>query len=34
VFDVPSSPAIVWAMALVGLLVHVTGREAPKQIQA
>ena len=29
VFDVPSSPAIVWAMALVGLAVHVTGREAP-----
>ena len=29
VFDVPSSPAIVWAMALVGLIVHVTGREAP-----
>lgn len=29
VFDVPSSPAIVWAMAAVGLLVHVTGRETP-----
>jgi zinc/manganese transport system permease protein len=30
VFDVPSSPAIVWAMAAIGFLVHVTGREAPK----
>ena len=30
VFDLPSSPVIVWAMALIGLLVHLAGREAPK----
>ena len=30
VFDLPSSPVIVWAMALIGLLVHFRGREAPK----
>ena len=29
VFDVPSSPAIVWVMAAAGVLVHITGREAP-----
>jgi len=29
VFDLPSSPVIVWAMALIGLLVHLRGREAP-----
>lgn len=29
VFDLPSSPVIVWAMALIGLLVHFGGREAP-----
>jgi zinc/manganese transport system permease protein len=27
VFDLPSSPIIVWAMALLGLLVHFGGRE-------
>jgi zinc/manganese transport system permease protein len=27
VFDLPSSPVIVWTMALVGLIVHLTGRE-------
>ena len=30
VFDLPSSPVIVWAMALIGLLVHLGGREAPQ----
>jgi zinc/manganese transport system permease protein len=30
VFDLPSSPVIVWAMALIGLLVHFRGREVPK----
>src|SRR5579862_3526038 len=30
VFDLPSSPLIVWVMALIGLLVHVRGREMPK----
>jgi ABC-type Mn2+/Zn2+ transport system permease subunit len=30
VFDLPSSPVIVWAMALIGLLVHFRGRETPK----
>src|SRR5262245_35470945 len=29
IFDLPSSPVIVWAMALIGLLVHLRGREAP-----
>ena len=29
-FDLPSSPLIVWVMALIGLLVHVRGREMPK----
>ena len=29
VLDLPSSPVIVWAMALIGLLVHFGGREAP-----
>jgi len=28
VFDLPSSPVIVWAMALVGLLVHFGGRQS------
>lgn len=28
-FDLPSSPVIVWAMALIGLLVHFRGREMP-----
>jgi hypothetical protein len=28
VFDLPSSPVIVWAMALVGLAVHFGGRSA------
>jgi zinc/manganese transport system permease protein len=28
--DLPSSPVIVWAMALIGLLVHFGGREAPQ----
>jgi zinc/manganese transport system permease protein len=27
VFDLPSSPVIVWAMALIGLLIHFGGRE-------
>jgi zinc/manganese transport system permease protein len=27
VFDLPSSPVIVWTMALVGLIVHLTGRD-------
>ena len=30
VFDLPSSAVIVWAMAIIGLLVHFGGREAPK----
>ena len=30
VFDLPSSPVIVWAMAMIGLLIHLGGREAPK----
>ena len=30
VFDLPSSPVIVWAMALVGLAVHFGGRHSPK----
>ena len=30
VFDLPSSPVIVWAMALVGLLVHFGGRQSPQ----
>src|ERR1700686_880985 len=29
-FDLPSSPVIVWAMALIGLLVHFGGREVPR----
>jgi zinc/manganese transport system permease protein len=29
VFDLPSSPVIVWAMALIGLLVHFGGRQVP-----
>jgi zinc/manganese transport system permease protein len=29
--DLPSSPVIVWAMALIGLLVHFGGREEPAQ---
>jgi len=29
VTDLPSSPVIVWAMAIVGLLVHVAARRAP-----
>jgi zinc/manganese transport system permease protein len=29
VVDLPSSPVIVWAMALIGLLVHFGGRETP-----
>ncbi|HUI62240.1 MAG TPA: metal ABC transporter permease [Steroidobacteraceae bacterium] len=29
VFDLPSSPVIVWAMAPIGLLVHFGGREKP-----
>ena len=29
VLDLPSSPVIVWAMALIGLLVHFGGRETP-----
>ena len=29
VLDLPSSPVIVWVMALIGLLVHFGGREAP-----
>jgi zinc/manganese transport system permease protein len=27
--DLPSSPVIVWTMALIGLLVHFGGREPP-----
>jgi len=30
VFDLPSSPVIVWAMALVGLAVHFGGRQSPQ----
>jgi len=30
VFDLPSSPVIVWAMALVGLSVHFGGRHSPQ----
>ncbi len=33
VFDLPSSPVIVWAMAVVGLVVHLTGNEAAKPLQ-
>jgi len=29
VVDLPSSPVIVWAMALIGLLIHLGGREKP-----
>lgn len=29
VTDLPSSPVIVWAMAVLGLVVHLTGRAAP-----
>jgi zinc/manganese transport system permease protein len=29
VLDLPSSPVIVWSMALIGLLVHFGGRETP-----
>lgn len=29
-FDLPSSPVIVWAMALVGLAVHFGGRQSPQ----
>jgi zinc/manganese transport system permease protein len=29
VVDLPSSPVIVWTMALIGLLVHLAGRERP-----
>ena len=29
VVDLPSSPVIVWAMAVIGLLVHLGGRETP-----
>ncbi|HEU4484583.1 MAG TPA: metal ABC transporter permease [Povalibacter sp.] len=29
VTDLPSSPVIVWAMGMIGLLVHVSGRAAP-----
>jgi zinc/manganese transport system permease protein len=29
VIDLPSSPVIVWAMALIGLLVHFGGRQTP-----
>jgi len=29
-FDLPSSPVIVWAMTLIGLLIHFGGREAPR----
>jgi zinc/manganese transport system permease protein len=31
--DLPSSPVVVWAMALIGLLVHFGGREVPAQRQ-
>src|SRR5215468_10080128 len=31
VFDLPSSPVIVWAMALVGLSVHFGGRHSPQE---
>src|ERR1700736_4268844 len=30
VFDLPSSPLIVWAMALIGLLIHFGGRGVPR----
>ncbi len=30
VFDLPSSPVIVWAMALTGFLVHLNGKEKAK----
>jgi ABC-type Mn2+/Zn2+ transport system permease subunit len=29
VTDLPSSPVIVWAMALLGLVVHVMGNHQP-----
>jgi hypothetical protein len=29
VTDLPSSPVIVWAMGVLGLLVHLAGRNAP-----
>ena len=28
VIDLPSSPVIVWAMGLIGLLVHLTGKRS------
>jgi zinc/manganese transport system permease protein len=28
-FDLPASPLIVWAMAVIGVVVHLLGREAP-----
>jgi zinc/manganese transport system permease protein len=30
VFDLPSSPVIVWAMALIGLMIHLGGRQEPQ----
>jgi zinc/manganese transport system permease protein len=33
VFDLPSSPIIVWAMGLIGLLVHFGGREKPRAVE-
>jgi zinc/manganese transport system permease protein len=31
--DLPSSPVIVWAMALIGILVHLTARETVRRVQ-
>ncbi|HEU4601861.1 MAG TPA: metal ABC transporter permease [Steroidobacteraceae bacterium] len=32
-FDLPSSPMIVWAMAVVGIFVHVTGKHQKSEVQ-
>lgn len=34
VMDLPSSPVVVWVMALVGLIVHLCGRHEPARIAA
>ena len=31
--DLPSSPVIVWAMALIGILVHLTARDTARRVQ-
>jgi zinc/manganese transport system permease protein len=34
VTDLPSSPVVVWAMGVIGLLVHLAGRTAPSADEA